>query len=321
MSLSSTSTIKQQISSQLGAKAPAYFEPLASFVTGKISRPEFEDSLKAVLDAPNLIQLHNALIISLFDARSFKRPLTPPPDLPKPPPRKRRRTLPYQGPGDDGSIRSERLKRWTVSVGKHERDRIAALESVPPTTAPRLDTDEIARERGVVLLPERGEPPGSRLAVQLATITRSPNVQHIADRINLICAQNNLGSPSRSVSSLMHLACEVKLKQLITHALTLTDKSLAISSISTASAPSSSSHRSQKQKVLSTSAFDTLFAMAPAVLPNGSAAAMHLAIGDREDDEEDIALLKKPDIKDPRWQIVALLGERSTVKEMLRNGR
>ncbi len=54
MSLSSTSTIKQQISSQLGPKAPAYFEPLASFVTGKISRPEFEDSLKAVLDAPNL---------------------------------------------------------------------------------------------------------------------------------------------------------------------------------------------------------------------------------------------------------------------------
>ncbi len=48
---------------------------------------------------------------------------------------------------------------------------------------------------------------------------------------------------------------------------------------------------------------------------------MHLAIGDREDDEEDMALLKKPDIKDPRWQIVALLGERSTVKEMLRNGR
>ncbi len=73
--------------------------------------------------------------------------------------------------------------------------------------------------------------------------------------------------------------------------------------------------------MLSTSAFDTLFAMAPAVLPNGSAAAMHLAIGDREDDEEDMALLKKPDIKDPRWQIVALLGERSTVKEMLRNGR
>ncbi|KAK0218065.1 transcriptional regulator of RNA polII, SAGA, subunit-domain-containing protein [Armillaria fumosa] len=321
MSLSSTLTIKQQISSQLGVKAPAYFEPLASFVTGKISRPEFEDSLKAVLDAPNLIQLHNALIISLFDARSFKRPLTPPPDLPKPPPRKRRRTLPYQGPGDDGSIRSERLKRWTVSVGKHERDRIAALESVLPPTGPRLDTDEIQRERGVVLLPERGEPPGSRLAVQLATITRSPNVQHIADRINLICAQNNLGSPSRSVSSLMHLACEVKLKQLITHALTLTDKSLAISSISTASAPSSSSHRSQKQKVLSTSAFDTLFAVAPAVLPNGSAAAMHLALGDREDDDEDIGLLKKPDVKDPRWQIVALLGERSTVKEMLRNGR
>ncbi|KAK0232405.1 transcriptional coactivator Hfi1/Transcriptional adapter 1 [Armillaria nabsnona] len=121
MSLSSTSTIKQQISSQLGAKAPAYFESLTSFVTGKISRPEFEDSLKAVLDASKLTQLHNALIISLFDARSFKQPLTPPPNLPKPPPRKRRSLL-YQGPGDDGSIRLERLKRWTVSVGKYERD-------------------------------------------------------------------------------------------------------------------------------------------------------------------------------------------------------
>ncbi|PBK98306.1 hypothetical protein ARMGADRAFT_1026365 [Armillaria gallica] len=58
----------------------------------------------------------------------FKRPLMPPPHLPKPPPRKRRRSLLYKGPGDDGSIRSEWLKRWTVSVGKRERDRIVALE-------------------------------------------------------------------------------------------------------------------------------------------------------------------------------------------------
>ncbi|PBK60458.1 hypothetical protein ARMSODRAFT_1090311 [Armillaria solidipes] len=162
MSLSSTSTIKQQISSQLelGAKAPAYFEPLASFVTGKISRPEFEDSLKAVLDAPNLIQLHNALIISPLRCTQLQAASDA-------------SAGPAQAPTTE---EEEDVTRWTVSVGKHERDRIAALESVPPTTGPRLDTDEIARERGVVLLPERGEPPGSRLSVQLDLDTEQPRL-------------------------------------------------------------------------------------------------------------------------------------------------
>ncbi|THU99157.1 hypothetical protein K435DRAFT_941039 [Dendrothele bispora CBS 962.96] len=323
MSLSSTSVIKTQINNHLGHKAATYFDCLHSFVTGKISRTEFDDTLKPILDAPNLIQLHNALIISLFDARSHKRPITPPPDLPKPPPRKRRRTLPYQGPDmsdEDMTLRSSRLKRWTVSLGKHERERIRTLPEVPPPNDP-INTDEIARERGVVLLRENADPPGSRLPVQLASVTRAPTIQHIVDRINLICAQNSLKQPTRAVSTLMQLACEVKLKQLITHALTLTTDSLAISSVSRSQSNQPAHHHSQK--ILSTAAFETLFTISPADLPNKSAAAMRLALGDREDEDEDrdIPLLQDQDLYDRRRQIIALLGERSSVKEILRGVR
>lgn len=164
------------------------------------------------------MQLHNALIISLFDATAtLKRPPTPPPpSLPKPPPLKRRRTLlPYQGPDvseDLRSIRSTRMKRWALSMGKRERDRVKVLQDAPPPLdppRPRKEIDEIANERGIELLAERGETPGSRLPIHLHSSTRAPTLQHVAERMNLICAQNNLQPPARSVPSLMTLACEV----------------------------------------------------------------------------------------------------------------
>ncbi|KAH7909077.1 transcriptional regulator of RNA polII, SAGA, subunit-domain-containing protein [Hygrophoropsis aurantiaca] len=317
MSLSSTSTIKSQIGQALGSKAHTYFDTLSQFASGRISRIEFDDSVRQVLDGPNLVQLHNSLIISLFDFTAHRRPPTPPPEVPKPPPRKRRRTLPYQGPDDtDDTLRSTRLKRWTVGVGKRERDRIRSLASVTSERPrPRRETDEIAQERGVILLSERGDPPGSRLPLHLASVSRAPTLQHISDRINLISAQHNLAAPSRTVSSLLMLALEAKLKQLITHALTLTSTSHAITSI-TPSVPHS------HNRVLTASSFDTLFTLSPAVLPNKSAAAMRLAVGDNESmDDEDISLLKDREVQDPRWQILALLGERSTVKDALRNLR
>jgi hypothetical protein len=113
----------------------------------------------------------------------------------------------------DETLRSAKLKRWTVSVGKRERERIRMLQNLPPPVEPprpRKDTDEIARERGVVLLPERGDPSGSRLPLHLASVTRAPTLQHISDRINLISAQHNLGAPPRTVSQLMMLAFEVR---------------------------------------------------------------------------------------------------------------
>jgi len=106
----------------------------------------------------HVVQLHNSLIISLFDFTVHRRPPTPPPDVPKHPPRKRKRTLPYQGPDDtDGTLRSRRLKRWTVSLGQRERERIRNLQSGGVEhPRPRKYTDEISADRGVVLLTERG---------------------------------------------------------------------------------------------------------------------------------------------------------------------
>ena len=159
--------------------------------------------------------------------------------------------------------------------------------------------------------------PGGRPPIQLHSATRAPTVQHIADRINLTCAQHNLSMPSRSVAALMSLACESKLKQLITHAITLTLSSQAISSItpttsfnspnpfvsmiassssqvdassssmggnahSQISLPSLASsstlhHIPQRTPVLTTAAFQTLFTLYPASLPNNSASAMRLS--------------------------------------------
>ncbi|KAJ3567351.1 hypothetical protein NP233_g6420 [Leucocoprinus birnbaumii] len=334
MSLSSTSTIKQQIINALGPeKSPTYFSSLQSFVKGQVSRAEFENVVCALLDVPSLVQLHNALIISLFDATAvLKRPQTPPPPpAPKAPPRKRRRVLlPYQGtgtPDESRTFKSTRVKRWALGVGRKERDRVRNMNIGSPLEAmrPKKESDEIARERGVVLLPERGDPPGSRLAVNLHSVTHAPTIQHIADRMNLICAQNNLGAPGQKVPELMNLAYQAKLKQLITRALTLTSSSHAISSIT----PSSTSqalhtshthhHHPQRAPVLTPASFQTLFAISPSDLPNKSAAAMRLATVSHplDDDESDDLPIKDSELYDQRWQIMALLGERSTIREGL----
>ncbi|KAF4611051.1 hypothetical protein D9613_006828 [Agrocybe pediades] len=336
MSLSSTSTLKSQLINNLGSNAHIYFDALSNFVSGKTSRTEFEEATKQVLTSHNLLQIHNALIISLFDATAtLKRPPTPPPpSLPKPPPLKRRRTLlPYQGPDvpdEQRAIRSGRIKKWALSVGKRERERLKALQGTPPpagSSRPRKETDEIACERGVELLMERGEPPGSRMPIHLHSSTRAPTLQNIAERINLICAQNNLNGPSRTVAQLMALACEAKLKQLITHALTLTSTSHAISSIAPSSQTNSSHfpgllhhHFPQKPPVLTSDSFHTLFTISPADLPNKSAAAMRFAVSpsSTEDDTDDVVVLKDREVRDQRWQIMALLAERSTVRESLK---
>ncbi|KAG5639582.1 hypothetical protein H0H81_010784 [Sphagnurus paluster] len=330
MSLSSTSRLKAALTEQLGPNAPPYFSAVKAFVTGLASRSEFDDAVRQLLDAPTLVQLHNALIISLFDSTIHRhpQPLPPPvaPPVQAPPPPKRRRT-------DDHPHRSTRLKRWTLAAGKRERERIRTLETAEPPP-PQLPKDEIQAERGVLLLPERNDPPGSRLPVHLFSVSRAPTLTHIADRINLISAQNGLAHPPRNVSALMNLACEVrllfvlpspsspsiqaKLKQLITHALTLTSTSHAISSIS----PSTSAQTLHRPPpVLSPSAFHTLFTIAPADLPNRSATAMRLALGETDvvdDNHHDVVLLKDREVHDQRWQIVALLAERSAVRDGLR---
>ena len=44
---------------------------------------------------------------------------------------------------------------------------------------------------------------------------------------------------------------------------------------------------------------------------------MRLALGENEPTEDEFQL-KEPEARDPRWQIFALLGERSAVREALR---
>ncbi|KAG6831104.1 hypothetical protein H0H92_012781 [Tricholoma furcatifolium] len=314
MSLSSTTRIKASLTEQLGSNAPQYFTALKAFVNGQSSRTEFEEAVLQVLSQPSLVQLHNALIISLFDNTIHRHP---PPPIPVPapvnkqPPLKRKRTDDH-----NHALRSTRLKGWVLHNTKRDRERLRT-SAMTETPAPRISTDEISSERGVLLLPERGEPPGSRLPIHLFSISRAPTLAHISDRMNLISAQNNLNPPARNVPSLMNLACEAKLKQLITHALTLTSTSRAISSIS----PSTSNQTHRSPPVLSTSAFQTLFTVAPADLPNKSATAMRLALGETDvvdDNYHDIALLKDREVRDQRWQIVALLAERSTVRDGLR---
>ena len=107
----------------------------------------------------HVVQLHNSLIVSLFDTSAHLAPPTPPPDAPHAPPRKRRRLVPYEDPdGHSTSLRSSRLKQWTVGMGRRERERVRGLESAALSSErrPRREKDEIAAERGVQLVLERG---------------------------------------------------------------------------------------------------------------------------------------------------------------------
>lgn len=184
------------------------------------------------------------------------------------------------------------------------------------------------------------EPPGSRLPLHLASVSQSLTLPQVVDRVNLICAQHNLNMPTRTVSQLILLAVQVSpksslhldtcsqflqahIKQLITQAIALSSSSNSITSITT-SQTNSLTH--PKATLLRLSTFSTLLALSPALLPNDSAAARRLAMigdgeGEENDPDEDVALLKEREVRDQRWQLMALLGERSTVRSALRGMR
>jgi hypothetical protein len=71
-----------------------------------------------------------------------------------------------------------------------------------------VSVSSIRRKNGLLI--SSAELPGSRPAIQLASSARGFILQHITDRLNLICAQHNLNSPSKNVGSLMSLAFEVR---------------------------------------------------------------------------------------------------------------
>ena len=54
MSLSSTTTVKSQITNALGPKAPLYFAVLKEYLSGRISRNEYDEQVKTHLDSTHL---------------------------------------------------------------------------------------------------------------------------------------------------------------------------------------------------------------------------------------------------------------------------
>lgn len=122
-----------------------------------------------------------------------------------------------------------------------------------------------------------------------------------------------------SSSQLTSFGRKAKLKQLIAQALALTSTSHSITSIQPSKMTTQPTTR-----ILTTSAFESLFTVRPAVLPYQSAAATRLvAEGPSETkhyfDHE--VQFKERHTEDPRWQILAVLAERSTVREALLTGR
>lgn len=55
MSLSSTSVIKAQMTMALGQKAPLYYKILRDYLSGSISRTEFDDQVKDCLGKDNIV--------------------------------------------------------------------------------------------------------------------------------------------------------------------------------------------------------------------------------------------------------------------------
>ncbi|KZV99957.1 hypothetical protein EXIGLDRAFT_604916 [Exidia glandulosa HHB12029] len=321
--------IKTQLADELGSHGLPYWRTLSDYLCAKISRQEFEDIVKQYLHVPRLVQLHNALLISIItNAGSHVPPSTMP--MAGRAQRKRRRLRAYQGDEAEATAsRSARLKQWALAAGKRERERVQALGYSEPVAEPHL-RDEILQERGVHKVPEVTEGRAEMLhTVRLASTTRGITQQHLHERLSLASAQHGL-SPhiSKSVSSLMNLAVEAMLKKLVTHALAQTSSSRAITSIRPVAPPSST---------LGVSAFDTVLTISPSVLPNLSAAATRMAMGEPDHaDERDRtswviprappkggqaqpAPPRRDDLGfyDPRFQLASIIREHSGVREVI----
>jgi hypothetical protein len=137
-------------------------------------------------------------------------------------------------------------------------------------------------------------------------------MQHISERLALIASQHSLSAPSRQVASLMLLAFESKIKSLVTHALTLTSSSRTISSITP------SNDFEGRARTLTAESFRSVFTLAPHVLPYNSASAMRLLSGKQQDEPKPgRGGEEERHSDDPRWQLLAILKERSGVREAM----
>jgi len=291
-------TIKNQLAVNLGSNGRLYWNTLSGFVAGKIGRSEFERAIREWINTPELVSLHNNMLLAMLAEASIPTPSNTMSSTAPQPPRKRRRLLPHQDP-------PPRLKNWVVGMGKQERERVRSSAHAPPQ--PLWRDDEIGADRPVRLRPEGKNPAGTRVSLPLSTITRAlPSYQNLTERITLIASQHQL-TTSKPVISLLAAAIEAYLKQLSMHALSLTSAAHPFTSISP-SGPVT-------LRPLSLQSFNTLLTLAPSDVPNPSAVAMKLHLSQGEED-----VLEEPgegSLDDPVGQLWSILGSRSGVKDQV----
>ncbi|KAH7094036.1 transcriptional regulator of RNA polII, SAGA, subunit-domain-containing protein [Auriculariales sp. MPI-PUGE-AT-0066] len=312
----SSSEIKAQLAAELGTNGLPYWRRLSEFLIAKISRAEFEDVIKQYLTDNRLQQLHNALLISIIVTAGSTAPPAAVPLVARE--RKRRRLRAFQGDEAEASDSlSKRLKLWVVAAGQHERDRMRALALGEPLGDPHA-YDEVARPRSIAGVPSAAA--GEQIkASRLAATTRGITVQHLQERLNFASQQHGLvPQVPKQAALLLNLALEAVLKKTIAKAISTTTASRAISSIREVAPPVT---------MLTAHSFATALEIQPDIaVPGASAAVAKLGLGEREFDysaERDRAswtlgrTRQPPPREDPRWQALAVLRDRSGVRQVL----
>jgi len=336
----SSASVKAQLGSALGSNGLPYWRSLSDFLNGKASRSEFEKIVRAWIDTPDLVHLHNTLLMSMITTARGDPIFNPAsasatsngkstggPNGSSAPARKKRRILPpHQDP-------SPKLKKWVMGIKKAERERIKGLLSSGYSPQPLWKDDEVGLERSIMLRAEGKNPAGTRVPLSLSTMTRTlPSQQNLAERISLIASQHNL-TTSRPVASLATAAIEAYLKQITMHALTLTSSSHPFTSITPASANTGSStfphsgSNIQHPSTLSVSSFISLFTVVPSSNPGPSAAIDRLFLeggrldgldADRRDGRQDVEDALDAGLDEGLAQYWGLISARSGVRDFLR---
>ncbi|KAG8729465.1 hypothetical protein FRC12_020961 [Ceratobasidium sp. 428] len=206
---SSPLAIKAELVALLGPRCRSYWKVLSDFLKAKISRIEFEELVTEWINTTRLVNLHNSLLSALIYSASASLNLESLDVNGGPKPRSRRRLLAHEK-----DVEVPRLRRWAVDLGRQERERIRNTVGAAArgggrgkrgdvAATPGLRS-EIRSERGVRLMKERGNPPGTHLAIPLCEITRVlPTQQNLFDRMSLIASQHDMTSSKTAVALLM----------------------------------------------------------------------------------------------------------------------
>ncbi|KAG9087938.1 hypothetical protein FRC06_002301 [Ceratobasidium sp. 370] len=268
--------IKAELVGLLGSKGRPYWKVLSDFLKAKISRIEFEELVTEWINTTRLVNLHNSLLSALlYSASASLNPESSDHVNGGPKPRSRRRLLAHEK-----DVEVPRLRRWAVDIGRQERERIRSTVGAAArgggrgkrgdvAATPGLRS-EIRSERGVRLMKERGNPPGTHLAIPLCEATRMlPTQQNLFDRMSLIASQHDMTSSKTAVALLM-TSLDAHLKHLSGRALDL----------STPSSSKGSLFNTQRADAVGSTvtgaAVEAVLTLAPFEVPGSSASTLQL---------------------------------------------